>query len=79
MKNRYIYIDYLDETYKIKEMQEKMGLKDENFSTEQIIAIYQKAVEKADNTDVDLFEYIRLNYLHVKDKARSKYAYSLKV
>lgn len=73
-----VYIDYLDETYNIKEMKFKMGLKDEKFSTEQIMTIYEKAVEKADNTDIDLFEYTRLNYLHVKDKARNKYAYLLK-
>lgn len=73
-----IYIDYLNQTYNINEMKLKMGLKDENFSTEQVIAIYEKAVEKADNAEVDLFEYIRLNYLHIKDKARNKYTYLLK-
>lgn len=73
-----IYIDYLNETYSINQMKLKMGLKDENFSTEQIMAIYGKAIEKADNADIDLFEYIRLNYLHVKDKARNKYSYLLK-
>lgn len=76
--DKQVYIDYLDETYNIKEMKLKMGLKDENFSTEQIMTIYEKAVEKEGNEDIDLFEYIRLNYLHIKDKARNKYAYLLK-
>lgn len=77
-KDEKIYIEYLNEFYNIKEMQTKMGLSNENFSAKQIIAIYEKAVEKAGNEDIDLFEYIRLNYLHIKDKARNKYGYLLK-
>lgn len=77
-KDEKIYIEYLNEFYNIKEMQTKMGLSNENFSAKQIMAIYEKAVEKAGNEDIDLFEYIRLNYLHIKDKARNKYGYLLK-
>lgn len=73
-----IYIDYLDVTYNIKEMKVKMGLSDENFSPEQIMNIYETAVKMAGNEDIDIFEYVRLNYLHIKDKARNKYAYLLK-
>ena len=73
-----IYIDFLNEFYNIKEMKSKMGLGQENFSTEQIMAVYEKAVEKAGNEDIDLFEYIRLNYNHIKSKARNKYSYLLK-
>lgn len=73
-----IYIDYLNEFYNIKDMKIKMGLSEENFNSKQIMAIYEKAIEKAGNEDIDLFEYIRLNYLHIKDKARNKYGYLLK-
>ena len=73
-----IYIDFLNEFYNIKEMKFKMGLGEENFSTEQIMDLYEKAVEKAGNEDIDLFEYVRLNYNHIKSKARNKYSYLLK-
>ena len=73
-----IYIDFLNEFYNIKEMKSKMGLGQENFSTEQIMSVYEKAVEKAGNEDIDLFEYIRINYNHIKSKARNKYSYLLK-
>ena len=73
-----IYIDFLNEFYNIKEMKLKMGLGEENFSTEQTMWIYEKAVERAGNEDIDLFEYVRLNYNHIKSKARNKYSYLLK-
>ena len=73
-----IYIKYLNEFYNIKEMKLKMGLKEENFSPIQIMDIYEKAVKKAGNEDINLFEYIRLNYIEIKDKARNKYSYLLK-
>lgn len=72
-----IYIDFLNEFYDIKEMKFKMGLKNENFSHDQAMAIYEKAVERAGNEDIDIFEYIRLNYLNIKDKARNPYTYLL--
>ena len=72
-----IYIEYLNEFYNIKEMKLKMGLKEENFSPIQIMDIYEKAVEKAGNEDINLFEYIRLNYIEIKDNARNKYSYLL--
>jgi len=40
--------------------------------------VYEKAVEKAGYEEIDLFEYIRLNYFHIKDKARNKCTYLLK-
>lgn len=73
-----IYVEFLNEFYNLKEMKIKMGLKNENFSPDQIMNIYERAVEKAGNEDIDLFEYIRLNYLNIKNKARNKYAYLLK-
>lgn len=77
-QERKIYIDFLNEFYNIKEMKSKMGLKDANFSHEQTMSIYEKAVEKVGNEDIDIFEYIRLNYLNIKDKARNSYSYLLK-
>ena len=59
-------------------MKIKMGLEEENFSTEQIMNLYEIAVKKADNEDIDLFEYVRFNYNYIKDKARNRYAYLLK-
>ena len=59
-------------------MKIKMGLGEENFNAEQIMKLYEKAVEKADGQNIDLFEYIKLNYIHTKGKARNKYAYLLK-
>lgn len=73
-----VYIEFLNEFYNIKDMKVKMGIGEENFNQKQIIDIYDKAVEKAGNEDIDIFEYIRLNYLHIKDKARNKYSYLLK-
>ncbi len=77
-QDREVYIDYLNEFYNIKEMKIKMGLEEENFSTEQIMNLYEIAVKKADNEDIDLFEYVRFNYNYIKDKARNRYAYLLK-
>ena len=77
-QDKKVYIDFLNEFYDIKEMKFKMGLKEENFSTEQVMSVYEKAVEKAGNEDIDLFEYVRLNYNYIKSKARNKYSYLLK-
>ena len=77
-QEREVYIDYLNEFYNIKEMKIKMGLEGENFSTEQIMNLYETAVKKADGEDINLFEYIKLNYNNIKDKARNRYSYLLK-
>ncbi|MEY8285631.1 replication initiation protein [Lachnospiraceae bacterium 50-23] len=72
-----VYIEYLNEFYDIQEMKSKMGLEAENFNQKQIMEIYNKAVEKVGNEDIDIFEYIRFNYLYAKSKARNKYGYLL--
>ncbi len=74
------YIKYLNETYNIKEFKEKSGLSGENFDSKQVIELYTIASEKLEDeyeTEDDLFEYIKLNYLHMKkNKAvKNKYAY----
>lgn len=76
-----IYIEYLNKSYNIKEMQLKMGLSQENFNSSQIINVYELAVKKLENEEEkDIFEYVRLNYLHVKEKgsARNIYSYLMK-
>lgn len=73
-----IYIEFLNEFYDIKNMQSKMGLSEEKFSPKQVMAIYEKAIERIGNEDINPFEYIRLNYLNIKDKARNKYSYLIK-
>lgn len=65
-------------TNDIGELKTKMGFNNEKFSNRQILDIYEKAVEMAGNEDIDIFEYIRLNYMYIKDKARNKYTYLLK-
>ena len=74
------YITYLNENYNIKEFKEKSGLAGENFDSKQIIELYAIACEKLEDefeTIDDIFEYIRLNYLHMlKNKTvKNKYAY----
>lgn len=59
-------------------MQFKMDLNAEKFSPEQIMNIYEKAVEKAGNEYIFIFVCIRLNYLHKKDKALNRYSYLFK-
>lgn len=68
-KDEKVYIEFLNEFYDIKDMKLKMGLKDEKFNAEQIIKIYEKAVEMLGEThedEIDIFEYVRLNYLEMK-------------
>lgn len=72
------YIEYLNKTYNIKEFKERSGLKDENFSSKQIIELFTIATEAlTDPEQEDLFEYIRLNYLHIlkNKKVINKYSY----
>lgn len=72
------YIEYLNKTYNIKAFKERSGLKDENFNSKQIIELFTIATEVlTDPEQEDLFEYIRLNYLHIlKNKmVVNKYSY----
>lgn len=73
-----VYVEFLNEFYDIKEMQSKMGLSEEKLSPKQVMNIYEKAIERIGNEDINPFEYIRLNYLNIKEKARNKYSYLLK-
>lgn len=75
-----IYIEYLNQSYDIKEFKNKSGLEKENFDSQQIINLYEIAVEKLIDeyeNETDLFEYIKINYLFMleKDNIRNKFAY----
>lgn len=77
-QDRKIYVDYLNETYSIKDMKNKMGLGKENFDAEQIVEIYSRAVAKLENEEEKgIFEFVRLNYIHIKSKATNRYGYLL--
>lgn len=71
-----IYIEYLNQLYNIQDLKLKMGLQQENFSAKQIMSIYELAITKTQDK-FDPFEYVRLNYIHVKAKgsARNPYSY----
>lgn len=63
--------------YDITDLRYKMGLNNESFSDKQITNIYELAVQKTQD-EFDVYDYVKLNYLHIKDKARNRYAYLLK-
>ena len=72
------YIKYLNENYNISEFKLKSGLENENFNAEQVIELFTIATEVlTDPEQEDLFEYIRLNYLHIlKNKSViNRYSY----
>lgn len=63
----------------IDEIKEKSGLKDAKFSKKQILELYEIAVKKTEDLDINVspFDYIRLNYKYMIEKgtARKKFAY----
>ncbi len=72
------YITFLNESYNIKEFKLKSGLENEHFDSKQIIELFTIATEVlTDAEQEDLFEYIRINYLHMlkNKKVENKYAY----
>lgn len=72
------YINYLNKNYDIKEFKSKCGLDKENFDSQQIIELFTIATEVlTDPEQEDLFEYIRLNYLHILKKKNviNRYSY----
>lgn len=65
------YINYLNQSYNIKEFKEKAGIESENFNSKQVLELYEVAVDMLIDdykSEADLFEYIRLNYLFMKEK-----------
>lgn len=74
------YDKYLKETYNIKDIKESTGLQGENFSSEQIIKLYEIACYKMANdyeSEIDIFNYININYKAIQDKEniRNRYSY----
>lgn len=73
------YVTWLNETYDVADIKAKAGLGGERFNSKQIMELYEVACDKTvnSNSDIDPFEYIRLNYLYMIEKGthRSKYKY----
>lgn len=78
-KSKLEYVNYLDESYNIKDMQKKMGLINVNLNSEQVITLYERAVEFVNDESMKIFEYIRLNYEYIKRRkgVRNIYSYLL--
>lgn len=74
-KNVDEYSLFLNELYDIKDMQEKMGLENENFSPKQIMELYSAGVEVVtDYEDVsDIYKYISVSYFYVKMRDHEKH------
>ena len=73
------YIEYLEKTYNIKEFKQRAGLENENFNSNQVLELYEVAVDMLIDeyeSETDLFEYIRLNYLFMRDKKSVKNPFS---
>ncbi|MBF8984580.1 replication initiation protein [Lutibacter sp. B2] len=62
---------------KIEEIKIKSGIEKENFNIKQIIELCEIAVLKAEDIDVDIHDYIRINYEEMKKKktVRNKFAW----
>lgn len=78
LKKDNTYIQYLNESYDISEFKLKSGLSNENFDSKQIIELFTIATEAlVDPEQEDIFEYIKLNYLHMLNNKTviNKYAY----
>lgn len=57
-----------------------MGLEKENFNAKQIMDIYSKTLEKNPNEEIDIYKYVKINYLVMIEKgsAKNKFAYLMK-
>lgn len=72
------YVNYLNENYNIREFKVKSGLESEKFNSKQIIELFTVATEVlAEAEQEQLFEYIKLNYLHMLNNktVKNKYSY----
>ena len=61
----------------IDAIRESSGLSKNRFDDKQLIELYSIAVKQVDNLDIDVFEYIKLNYQDMirKGAVRNPYAY----
>lgn len=71
------YIRYLDQTYDIADIRSRSGLGAENWNSKQIMELYTIACQKTVNEEIDVFEYIRLNYMQMlqNESVRNGFAY----
>lgn len=74
------YIEYLEDNYNIKDMKVNTGLQDENFNSEQMIKLYEIAINKLDEDledEKDIYSYININYKAMleKDNIINRYSY----
>ena len=70
-----LYIEYINKVVNIPELKDKMGLTNEKFNSKQTVEIYEKAIKKTQD-NFDPFEYVRLNYLYIKEKGSARNIYS---
>ena len=68
----------LDELYNIPELKKQLGINKENFSSKQVINIYEVAVE-ATQDEVDVYKYVQANYMYMcsKNGVKNRYSYLL--
>ena len=68
----------LDELYNIPELKQRLGINNENFSSKQVISIYEAAVE-ATQDEVDVYKYVQANYMYMcsKNGVKNRYSYLL--
>lgn len=70
-------LDLLYTHEEIESIKLKSGLSSEKFNLNQILTLYEIAVNKTDSSQISQFEYIRLNYEEVmrKNTVRNKFSY----
>lgn len=74
------YKQYLEENYNIKDIKVNAGLEEENFNSEQIIKLYEIAINKLGENledEKDIYSYININYKDMSNKKNiiNRYAY----
>lgn len=74
------FIKYLENMYDIKDIKAAARLEDENFNTEQIVKLYEKAMSKLDDDlkdRVNICSYININYKAMleKDNVINRFTY----
>lgn len=74
-KQKEVYDEFLKQLYNPEELKEKMGLKNEKFNLNQVMEIYEMAVEKTQDI-IDPMEYVRLNYLKMKEKGSVRFPFA---
>lgn len=66
-----LWVEYLKEYYDINQIQEAMGLKDEKLDPIQVMNLYEIAVSKSKDMEMDPFLYAKTNYIYVREKKKN--------